>query len=327
MAETRVWLHTADVTLAALQCHVDPAIAAFDLHEEGSSWAQHLRIRARSTDGRELALRVKRCAGSTFGASEVEYYTRDYVDLPDAPLVRCFHAAFQPGVGYHLLLQDLGDSHADRRGQAPTLAHGVSLARALARLHRHHWQCQAAPPPAVFERYLDHVRGGLQAIRRDTGLAALDRFDAHADALRARWADPAGMTLLHGDLNPTNVLTPHGADGPPLFLDRQPFDWSLTYGLAVHDLAYATVPWWSEQEARALGPAVLRAWHDALDVDDYPWARAQHDWALSVEQCLHVPIEWCREPADVERMRWLWSAQLQRVAAAVRAWPWSPGKP
>ena len=58
------------------------------------------------------------------------------------------------------------------------------------------------------------------------------------------------MSLLHGDLNPTNILTPKTADTPVYFLERQPFDWSLTYGLGAYDLAYFLVIWWPEDIRR-----------------------------------------------------------------------------
>ena len=85
-------------------------------------------------------------------------------------------------------------------------------------------------------------------MERATGYSLRERFALHEQAFRQRWANPKGMSLLHGDLNPTNVLTPSGHEGPPYFLDRQPFDWSLTYGVAASDLAYFMIPWWPEQE-------------------------------------------------------------------------------
>ena len=125
------------------------------------------------------------------------------------------------------------------------------------------------------------------------------------------------MSLLHGDLNPTNVLTPRGAESPVYFLDRQPFKWSLTYGVAVYDLAYFVIPWWPEQARHEWGHAVLRRWHEALDKPGYSWSEAQADWRLSVEQCLHVPLEWCSKAATMESMRWLWEAQFARVQDAL----------
>jgi hypothetical protein len=101
------------------------------------------------------------------------------------------------------------------------------------------------------------------------------------------------------------------------FLDRQPFDWSLTYGVAASDLAYAMVPWWPEATMAACELAVLRRWHEALDQPDYGWEEAKADWQLSVRQGLNVPIEWCSKPATLESMRWLWQAQFTRVQHAL----------
>ena len=60
---------------------------------------------------RPASLLLKLCGGEhspDFGPSEVYYYTRDYVGLADAPLVKCYDAAYsQEQRRYHLLLQDL----------------------------------------------------------------------------------------------------------------------------------------------------------------------------------------------------------------------------
>jgi thiamine kinase-like enzyme len=281
------------------------------------NWSHQIVIEAQASDGSTRALRLKLCLGRTFGRSEVDYYLRDYVDLAEAPLVRCLDAQFDPAVGYHLLLEDLCATHVDRKELLPTLAHGLALAEALARLHRHHWRSRPAPDGAVLDRYFDEIRPGVAPIERATGQALRERFERHERALRRRWADPQGMTLLHGDLNPTNILSPRGADAPLYFIDRQPFDWSLTYGVAAYDLAYAMVPWWPESTRRANELAVLRRWHEALAQPDYGWAQAQADWALAVEQCLHVPIEWCSKPDTIERMRALWQVQLARIQDAL----------
>ena len=49
-----------------------------------------------------------------FGDSEVPYYTRDYLDVPDAPLVRCHDAAYSAADHcYHLLLDDVTATHVE----------------------------------------------------------------------------------------------------------------------------------------------------------------------------------------------------------------------
>jgi len=317
MSESRVLRSADEVTAAWLGHLLQQPVERLHCNAGHGNWSHQIAIEAQMHDGSTRALRLKLCLGSTFGRSEVDYYLRDYVGLAGAPLVHCFDAQFDPAVGYHLLLEDLSATHVDRKELLPTLAHGLALAEALARLHRHHWRSRPAPDGAVLDRYFDEIRPGVAPIERATGQALRERFEHHERALRRRWVDPQGMTLLHGDLNPTNILTPRGADAPLYFIDRQPFDWSLTYGVATYDLAYAMIPWWPETTRRANELAVLRRWHEVLAQPDYGWIQAQADWALAVEQCLHVPIEWCSKPSTIERMRALWQVQLARIQDAL----------
>jgi hypothetical protein len=46
---------------------------------------------------------------------------------------------------------------------------------------------------------------------------------------------------------------------------------------------------------------------------EYTWSEARADWALSVEQCINVPLEWCSKAHTFDSMRWLWEVQLTRV--------------
>lgn len=293
------------------------AVESFSITPGHGNWSRQFAISARLPDGSTRALRLKICLGQDFGRSEADYYLRDYVDMDRAPLVRCFDAQHCPTVGYHLLLDDLAATHTDRRDLEPTLAYGLTVAEALGRLHRHHWCTRPAPTRASLDRYFDEIRPGLGPLEAATGLSLRDRFYHHEQAFRRRWASPEGMALLHGDLNPTNILTPNGADAPAYFLDRQPFHWSLTYGVAASDLAYFMIPWWPERRRQDCEAAVLRRWYDALDQPGYAWQQAQADWKLSVEQCLNVPIEWCSKDDTRERMRWLWQMQFARVQNAL----------
>ena len=306
-----------DLSLAGLSRVLRSQVLHFTSRTKRSNWSHHVLLALEMADGSTRKLRLKVCLGSTFGRSEVDYYMRDYLGLADAPLVRCHDAQYAPAVGYHLLLDDLAATHHDRRSAPPTLEYGLAVARALACMHRHHWQTVPAPPPAMLDRYFEEVRPGVAPMEAATGLALRQRFDAHERALRARWADARGMSLLHGDLNSTNVLTPKDSEALVVFLDRQPFAWSLTHGLAVHDLAYFLVLWWPEDMRRVCEASIVKAWHAALGQPDYAWQRVQQDWALSVEQCLHVPLEWCSKPDTLARMRWLWEMQLGRVRAAM----------
>jgi hypothetical protein len=282
------------------------------------NWSRHLSIKATTIDGTALALRLKLCAGDTFGRSEIDYYTRDYLGMNDAPLVKCFDAQYEPSVGYHILLEDLAETHIDNKLAPPSLSYGLAVAEALGRLHRHHWCTGVAPDRSALDRYFDEVRPGLLPMEQVTGFSLRERFDLHEMAFRNRWSMPHGMSLLHGDLNPTNILSPVGGPAAPLyFLDRQPFDWSLTYGVAASDLAYFMIPWWPEETRQQCERAILRRWYEALNAPEYSWSEAQADSILSVEQCLNVPMEWCSKPATFETMQWLWQAQFSRVQSAL----------
>ena len=317
MASHPVITSASGVTLAWLSQVLQQPVAQFTVSEGDGDWSRQIAIQATLHSGSTQALRLKLCLGQTFGRSEVDYYTQDYVDMADAPLVRCFDAQYDAAVGYHLLLQDLASTHSHRHDTPPTLAYGLAVAGALGRLHRHHWGRTPGPGAAALDRYFDEVRPGVSPLGQATGQPLRQRFEAHEQAFRQRCAQAHGMTLLHGDLNPGNVLTPRGADAPVYFLDRQPFDWSLTTGLAVSDLAYFMVPWWPEQTFRACAHSVLWHWHQCLQRPNYSWASAQADWALAVEQCLHVPMEWCSKADTLHRMRWLWQAQFARVRSAL----------
>ena len=313
MSNTPVIRDPSEVSAAWLGNALGQTVESFRISSGHGNWSHQLAISARLGDGSTRALRLKICIGDAFGRSETDYYLRDYADLEGAPLVHCLDAQHDPKVGYHILLDDLSATHTDRRDREPTLAYGLTVAEALGRLHRHHWCTMPAPTHAVLDRYFDEIRPGLVPLQRATGQPLQDRFDRHEQALRLRWARPDGMALLHGDLNPTNILTPTGADAPAYFLDRQPFQWSLTYGVAVWDLAYFMIPWWPERRRQACEAALLRRWYDALDQPDYGWHQAQADWQLSVEQCLHIPMEWCSKESTRESMRWLWQMQFDRV--------------
>lgn len=302
--------HFSQVTPEWLSHVLGCPVVGIEAAESTSSWASHQKIAATLEDGSTRKLWLKLCLGDTFGRSEVDYYTRDYVDLPGAPLIPCYDAHYEAGKGYHILLEDLSETYADRKVVAPTLEYALALATALARLHKHQWGKGTPRSSGDWAAYFDHIRPGVPNLEAATGLTLSANFDRHAEQLVQRWSNPIGLTLLHGDVNPTNVLTPRDADFPIYILDRQPFDWAILYGLAASDLAYAVVPWWPYDFRKEHEEAILRCWHEALDAPEYSWELAQDDWELSVEHCLHVPIEWCSKSDDVEGMRWLWGWQL-----------------
>jgi hypothetical protein len=325
-------------TLRRVGALVAGAVAAVEVETGEGSWSRNARLRVSYAPGsrgaRPTALFLK-MSTSLAPRSEVDYYARDYVDLPDRPLPRCYEAVYAPDPPrYHLLLEDLSATHRSNFGRTPTLAYGRALAGALAALHADRWTPTrlvevGAPPPGrrEIETYVAQARPGLEPLLELTGgeLAPgwpellREVFERHPPLMVARAADPRGIALVHGDVNPGNVLSPWRGRGRVYVIDRQPFDWSLRAWLAVSDLAYAVVHWWPTDLRRRLEEPVLRHYHSELarrGVADYPWERLWADYRLAAVQSLYVAVEWCVLPQDRDRMRWVWRPQLDKAMRA-----------
>jgi Phosphotransferase enzyme family len=309
---------------------------------ESSVWSQIVRLRPRyeddATGDLPAALLLKICAGehAVFGPSEVLYYTRDYVTLADAPIPRCHDAQFSDTPrAYHILMDDLSATHTNTWQMAPTLERGLSAADALAGLHAHRWGPErlrwigaAVPGRDEIARYVDHVRQGLEPllVLLGDGLdptwrdALHDVFAHHCALMCTRVRDTTGFTLVHGDVNPGNILAPRTGNGRVYLVDRQPFDWSLTTWLGVSDLAYMMVHWWDGELRRRWELSILRRYHEELGrrgVTGYAWDRLLHDYRLCAVQSVYVAVEWLVLETDRTRMRWVWEPQLHKAMTAL----------
>lgn len=313
----KVILNADGITPQWLSEVLQKDVSSLKMSIESSSWSSQVPLTVNFRDGSTASLRVKICAGPSFGASEVNYYTRDYISMTNAPLVKCWNAEFETQVGYHLLLDDLAKTHTNRRDVQPSRPYGLAVAKALGRLHKYHWESQSVPAQRAVDRYFQEFRPGIAALKSISGHDLFGEASEIEMRVRDRLTNPRGMSLLHGDLNSMNILTPKGNDSPVYFIDRQPFDWSLTYAVAIHDLAYFLVLWWPEDIRTAHEAEIVRCWHREVGDATYQWEQALSDWKIAVRQCLHVPLEWCSKPETVEKMRWLWELQLNRVSSAV----------
>ena len=85
----RVLTIESDLSIEWLSEVLGQTVVRFDAKTEASNWATQIPIQAMLSDGTVKALRLKLCRGETFGRSEVDYHTRDYAGLENAPLVRC----------------------------------------------------------------------------------------------------------------------------------------------------------------------------------------------------------------------------------------------
>jgi len=281
-----------------------------------------------------------------FDDSEVSYYLRDYIDVPDAPLVRCYNGVYSGEKHcYHLLLDDLSDTHIIALQKSPTFEHALALADAFAIIHARWWVAKrlaeggiAMHSPSHVQRFIDIARPGLDHILEAARISpqapdgtkieiALEShwpdlmckiFDAHPYVLMNRIKDVNGFTLIHGDPNYTNILVPLESDRPLYLIDRQPFDWSLTTWLALYDLVYVIILDWDVETRRNWEIPILKRYHEELvkrGISNYSWDDLIQDYRLCIPMGLYIATEFCREGINMQLyVRWL--NILQRTLTA-----------
>ncbi|WP_445628353.1 hypothetical protein [Nostoc sp. DSM 114167] len=342
-------MHTDEVITNINQINLDwlnsalatDSIQNFAIEALNSSNSQltkiQLQYQSETTGTLPASLLLKICADNNdiFGESEVNYYIRDYIELANRPIPTCYHARYAENPRrYHLLLEDLSTSHCDNRRIQPTLAYGCTVAKALATLHAHWWGVEKLrvidsniTSQTEIEQYVAHVQLGLLPMLEEIKTKIddswksllIDVFENHPYKMIERTKNPSGFTLIHGDLNPGNVLSPLNGNGKTYLIDRQPFDWSLTTWLGVSDLAYMMVHWWETDLRRQWEIPILREYHANLisnGVFGYDWEQLVNDYKLTAVQSLYVATEWCVLAENRQRMKWLWFWQLQKSITA-----------
>ena len=320
------------------------SVAALEIDSGSGAWSKNGRLRLRYADGAEGSLPANLFlkmvdigapdAMETFDDSEVTYYTRDYNDVPGAPLVRCYDAAYSAAQRrYHLLLDDVSATHVPAYEKQPDLAYGLALAEALAALHARWWGAEglagAGAPihdAAHIQQFVDIAAPGVPPILKyftpalQPGWPELlyDLYARHPAAIIARTREANGFTLIHGDAGPYNILAPREGERPLYLIDRQPFNWSLTTWLGVYDLIYSMVLRWEVETRRELEMPVLRHYHHELlrrGIQEYPWELLLHDYRLCVPMGVYVATEHCRNGIN-EKWVWNWLPMLQRSLTA-----------
>jgi ecdysteroid kinase len=267
-----------------------------------------------------------------FDSSEVDYYIRDYIGVQGLPIPRSDDAAYSETLGrYHILMDDLSETHVPSYAKTPTLEHGLALAEGLAAMHAHWWGRQRLetagepiPSAEAIKRFVAVAEPGAGHIIE----ACADQLEAHwPDAIRElyekhpplmieRTGDGNGFTLIHGDTNLTNILVPMVGECPIYVLDRQPFDWSLTTWLGVYDLAYPMVLGWDVEIRRRFEKPILEHYHKQLlkhGVSGYSWEQLFYDYRLSAVIGVYVATEWCRGGINQNRF---WMVLLRKAMTA-----------
>jgi hypothetical protein len=270
----------------------------------------------------------------SFDGSEVAYYARDYVDVKNAPLIHCYDAVYSGELKrYHILLDDVSETHIEAAEKEPTLESGQVLAEALATLHARWWGAQrlseAGAPmhtPQHIQRFVDIAEPGVGHILGQFSNelephwpnVLADLCVRHPPAMIDRTRNVNGFTLIHGDVGHNNILVPRRGDRPVYIIDRQPFNWSLTTWLGVYDLAHAMVLDWNTEIRRRCEIPILRRYHEHLlrnGVANYPWEQLYDDYRLCVAMGVYIATEYCRGGVN-ERWLHVWLPMLQRALRA-----------
>ena len=233
---TTEWL-TAVLTKSGALTH--GTVAAFELGTGQGNWSDNANLVVRYSDDAEgerperLFLKLVDTyidEEESFGGSEVTYYTQDYVGLQNSPLLRCYDGVYSKTMNrYHLLLQDVSETHVEAAEKEPILAYGLALAEGLAALHSYWWGTERLTEAGApihdaghIQRFVDIAEPGVGHIlgRFSAELEAhwpetlRGLFAGHPQALIKRTREANGFTLIHGDVGHNNVLVPKDGDRP-----------------------------------------------------------------------------------------------------------------
>ena len=313
-------------------------VTEVEIRSQTSNWASIALLRlsysANALGEKPTKLFLKLCnpGPGTFADAELVYYSTVAVEINDPPIPHCYHSVYSKDLGsYHLLLEDLSDTHAP--DVEPTWELAAGRMASVAQLHAAWWNHPRLtlmgefPDRNKLEKYVRYAKTGLAPMLDEVG-ADLPQgwhgligkiFTLHGEKMIERVGDGKDMTYIHGDLNPGNILSPVNVAGKTYLIDRQPFDWSLTIWLGVSDLTYMMIHWWATEMRREWEKPLLEIYHQhliRLGIRNYSYDQLWIDYRLCAMQSLYVPSSWCVNPIERKAMKGLWWSQLQKTMTA-----------
>jgi hypothetical protein len=262
------------------------------------------------------------------GQQEVGFYTRVAATMSVRLVPRCFDAAWDPDTkAWHLLLEDLTDSHAilPNWPLPPTFEQSQQIVAARAHFHAEWWddpqlgvsigtwldpddpQLQRFAEEVA--RFADRVGDRLSAERRDLYRRLIDA----GPRLNRRYHAHRNMTIVQGDALVWNVFLPHDASSADLRL----FDWdSWRVDVGTDDLAYMMALHWFPEHRRRSERHLLDHYHAALlahGVEGYDRRALDDDYRLSVLWQIATPVWQAANGIPA----WIWWNHVERIFMAV----------
>jgi hypothetical protein len=260
------------------------------------------------------------------GKREGEFYgaipAADYSRLP---LPRCYDAGTSDA-GFHLLLDDLTDSHVILPHPFPPS--GIQCEQVvdgLARLHAYWWDDErmgmslgrSADQKSVFsgdEDYYPAFADFLGEALWDERRAIFERVLGAAPRLHER-LQKGNLTLIHGDAHAWNFLYPHDPSAAAVLIDWEAWDTDV----GVFDLAYLITLFWFPAHRARMEKTLVQRYHEKLvanGVGGYGWDDCWNDYRHSVIRLLFRPVWW--QHARPDDLHWgeIWWPRLERVICA-----------
>ncbi len=260
---------------------------------------------------------------------EVVFYRQIAPAMPEAPLLHCYDAVFDPDSGRsHLLFEDLSATHFEPDEALPLpKAYHEEFVDALALIHAAWWEHPRLRQDILEdgEDVMDFVSGKAEQAFPSFVDFMGDRLSkarrTRYERLFARWPPTHRLsrlktnqqvTLVHGDAHVWNFLYPRDPTNDTIRL----VDWAVWHiEIGTNDLAYMMALHWYPSYRQQTEKDLVRRYHRRLrehGIAGYSWDQCWLDYRTSVVQILFWPIfDWSfKLPANI------WWHNLERSMLA-----------
>ena len=268
----------------------------------------------------------QRVVGKERRRSEVVFHTRVAAMMPDPPIVRCYHAAFDEKTGAsHLLFDDVSETHFQAEPSVPPPPRQLASAmEALADFHAFWWDHPALgstdPLPsresigrhigstrATFSRFAAECAAALSSEQLDLYATVLEKLPSLYERVTTR----ENLTLIHGDANLSNVLLPRNPDSARSLI----IDWQLWgTSFAAEDLSHLIALSWNREHRKSIEGESLRRYHERLCrrlTSRWSWTDLWDDYRRAVIlRVLFMPMWFWNAGSSV------WRRSLERAMEA-----------